>query len=83
MDGLIKNPKSQLLVFNLKVIMLVNNQLISTANAKDINADLYYKLNFSFKISWFCRVEVLNETRNKIRGFEPGLGRMFLMNFFI
>ena len=41
MYGLIKNPKSQLLVFILKMIMLVNNQLISTANAKDINADCY------------------------------------------
>ena len=64
-------PKSQKLVFILKVFNLINTQLLSAANAKDINTD-YYIMN---------SVEVGKETRNKIRGFEIRQTRMLLMNF--
>ena len=56
------------------MFILINNQLLRAANAEDINTDL------SFKVSWICSVE--KETSNKIRGFEAGQGRMFLMIFF-
>ena len=38
MNSLFFEPKLQILVFILKVFILVNNQLLSTDNAKDINA---------------------------------------------
>ena len=41
MNSFFSQPKSQILVFILKVLILINNQLLSIANAKDINADFY------------------------------------------
>ena len=78
MKSLFFQPKSHI-VFIFKVFILINNQLLSTANAKVINTD-YSITNSTFKISWIYSVDVGKETRNKIRGFEPGI---FLMNFFV
>ena len=71
----------------LKVFILINNQLLSTANAEDINTD-YYVTN---KVSWICSVQVGKETHNKIRGFDElfrmlvklrSLHKMLVVNFF-
>ena len=80
MNSLFIQPKSQILlrqnVFILKDFILI--QLLSTANAKDINIDYILEIAlFIFKVSWICSVEVGKETSKKIRGFEPGQGRMF------
>ena len=50
-------------VFILKRFILIYNQLSSTANAKDINADFY--LYFSFNVSLISSIEVEKETRKK------------------
>ena len=41
MSWLFFQPKSQILVFILKVFILINNQLLSTGNAKEINIRYY------------------------------------------
>ena len=69
------------IVFILKILILINNQLSSTANAKDINTD-YYITN-STLASRIGSVEVGKKTSIKIRGFEPRQGRMFSLNFFL
>ena len=66
------------------MINLINNQLLSTADAKDINTD-YYITNSSLASRYYGSValEVGKETSNKMGGFETGQGRLFLMNFFV
>ena len=50
MNSLFFQPKLQLLlrqnVFILKVSIFINNQLLSTANANDINTDYYFTNSF-------------------------------------
>ena len=61
-------------VFILKVFTLINNQQLIIANAKNINTGSYITNSTS---------SVGKETSNKTRGFEPGQGRILLMNFFV
>ena len=46
-------PESQILlrknVFILKLAILINNKLLSTANAKDINTDYYIKIGLKLQ----------------------------------
>ena len=44
---------------------------------------LVIKIGLELQVSWICSVEVGKKTCNKIRGFEPGRGRMFLRSFFV
>ena len=56
----------------------INNQLLSTANAQDINTDYCITIStLASRVSWICSVEVSKETRNKITGFEPGQTQSF------
>ena len=66
------------------MLILINNQLVSAAYAKGINTE-YYITNNALASRYHGSVSVVvgKETRNKISGFEPGKGRMFLMNFFV
>ena len=87
-NSLFFQSKTQILlrqsVFISKVFILINNQLLSTTNAKDISTDHYItKRTLASIYNESVAVEVGNEARNKIRGFEPGQGRMFLINFFV
>ena len=52
MSSLFFQPKSQILVFVLKVFILINNQLSSAANAKDTNTD-YYITNITLASSYY------------------------------
>ena len=70
-------------MFILKVFILINKQLLSTANAKDINTDFYITNNTLASRYHGSSVEAVKETSNKLRGFESGQVRIFLINFLV
>ena len=54
----------------------INNQLLSAANAKDINTDYYIQIALKLQGIMDLLLRGREGDRNKLKGFEPGQGQM-------
>ena len=60
----------------MQYVHKINNQLLSTANAKDINTDYYIQIALKLQGIMDLLLRGREGDRNKLKGFEPGQGQM-------